>query len=59
MLSNRAKYHGWYNTYHLTKAMAEMVIHETRGDIPVLIIRPSVIESYYKEPYPGWIQGNR
>ena len=56
---NRAKSYGWYNTYHLTKAMAEMVIHETRGDIPVLIIRPSVIESCYREPYPGWIQGNR
>ncbi|XP_047938213.1 fatty acyl-CoA reductase 2, chloroplastic-like isoform X2 [Salvia hispanica] len=55
----RAKSYGWYNTYHLTKAMAEMVIHETRGDIPVLIIRPSVIESCYREPYPGWIQGNR
>ncbi|XP_057781285.1 fatty acyl-CoA reductase 2, chloroplastic-like [Salvia miltiorrhiza] len=55
----RAKSYGWYNTYHLTKAMAEMIIHETRGDIPVLIIRPSVIESCYKEPYPGWIQGNR
>ncbi|KAH6815956.1 hypothetical protein C2S51_020776 [Perilla frutescens var. frutescens] len=55
----RAKFYGWYNTYHLSKAMAEMVIHETRGDIPVLIIRPSVIESCYKQPYPGWIQGNR
>ncbi|KAH6770427.1 hypothetical protein C2S52_015230 [Perilla frutescens var. hirtella] len=55
----RAKFYGWYNTYHLSKAMAEMVIHETRGDIPMLIIRPSVIESCYKQPYPGWIQGNR
>ncbi|KAI3470306.1 hypothetical protein Pfo_026969 [Paulownia fortunei] len=55
----RAKLYGWYNTYHLTKAMAEMVIHETKGDIPVLIIRPTVIESCYKEPVPGWIQGNR
>lgn len=55
----RAKLYGWHNTYHLTKAMAEMVIHETRGDIPLLIIRPSVIESCHREPYPGWIQGNR
>ncbi|XP_057772194.1 fatty acyl-CoA reductase 2, chloroplastic-like [Salvia miltiorrhiza] len=55
----RARLYGWYNAYHLTKAMAEMVIHETRGDIPVLIIRPSLIESCYREPYPGWIQGNR
>ncbi|KAL7106436.1 hypothetical protein ACP275_07G113800 [Erythranthe tilingii] len=55
----RANLYGWYNTYHLTKAMAEMVIDETRGDIPVVVIRPTVIESCYKEPVPGWIQGNR
>ncbi|KAK4403270.1 Fatty acyl-CoA reductase 2 [Sesamum angolense] len=55
----RANIFGWYNTYHLTKAMCEMVLNEIRGDVPVLIIRPSVIESSYKEPFPGWIQGNR
>ncbi|KAL0359295.1 UNVERIFIED_CONTAM: Fatty acyl-CoA reductase 2 [Sesamum angustifolium] len=55
----RADIFGWYNTYHLTKAMCEMVLNEIRGDVPVLIIRPSVIESSYKEPFPGWIQGNR
>ncbi|KAL0432838.1 UNVERIFIED_CONTAM: Fatty acyl-CoA reductase 2 [Sesamum latifolium] len=55
----RAAFYGWYTTYHMTKAMGEMVINEIRGDVPVLIIRPSVIESSYKEPTPGWIQGNR
>ncbi|KZV34796.1 fatty acyl-CoA reductase 2-like [Dorcoceras hygrometricum] len=55
----RAEFYGWYNAYHMTKAMGEMVIHETKGDVPVLIIRPSVIESCYQEPLPGWIQGNR
>ncbi|KAG8380978.1 hypothetical protein BUALT_Bualt06G0072700 [Buddleja alternifolia] len=55
----RVKFYGWDNTYQLTKAMGEMVINEIRGDIPLLIIRPSVIESSYKEPFPGWIQGNR
>ncbi|KAI3459885.1 hypothetical protein Pfo_016548 [Paulownia fortunei] len=55
----RAAFFGWYNTYHLTKAMGEMVLNEIRGDVPVLIIRPTVIESSYKQPFPGWIQGNR
>ncbi|GFP87154.1 fatty acyl-coa reductase 2 [Phtheirospermum japonicum] len=55
----RATYFGWYNTYHLTKAMGEMVLDEIRGDVPVVIIRPTVIESSFKEPFPGWIQGNR
>ncbi|KAI4332901.1 hypothetical protein L6164_017774 [Bauhinia variegata] len=39
--------------------MDEMLINITRGDIPVVIIRPRVIESTYREPYTGWIQGNR
>ncbi|CAN7128563.1 unnamed protein product [Brassica rapa subsp. narinosa] len=26
-----------------------------REDVPV--VRPSIIESSYKEPFPGWIQG--
>ncbi|KAL3621596.1 hypothetical protein CASFOL_036508 [Castilleja foliolosa] len=55
----RATHFGWYNTYHLTKAMGEMVLDEIRGDVPVVIIRPTVIESIFKEPFPGWIQGNR
>ncbi|KAL0452868.1 UNVERIFIED_CONTAM: Fatty acyl-CoA reductase 2 [Sesamum latifolium] len=55
----RANNFGWYNAYHMTKAMGEMVLNEIREDIPVLIIRPTVIESSYKQPFPGWIQGNR
>lgn len=35
------------------------MIDKLRGEIPVVIIRPSVIESTCKEPFPGWMQGNR
>lgn len=55
----RANEFGWYNAYHMTKAMGEMALDEIRGDTPVLIIRPTVIESSYEKPFPGWIQGNR
>ncbi|KAL8030499.1 hypothetical protein ABFX02_14G289400 [Erythranthe guttata] len=55
----RAEFLGWNNTYTLTKAMGEMILNEIREDVPLLIIRPTIIESTYKEPYPGWIQGNR
>ena len=55
----RAQHYGWENTYTFTKAMGESVIHNQRGDLPVVIIRPSVIESSYKEPFPGWLQGIR
>ncbi|KAI9153907.1 hypothetical protein LWI28_018280 [Acer negundo] len=55
----RAKKYGWQDTYVFTKAMGEMVIDSMRGDVPVVIIRPSVIESTCKEPFPGWMEGNR
>ncbi|XP_040378115.1 fatty acyl-CoA reductase 2, chloroplastic-like [Oryza brachyantha] len=55
----RAKLHGWQDTYVFTKAMGEMVINSMRGDIPVVTIRPSVIESTWSDPFPGWMEGNR
>ncbi|XP_031262267.1 fatty acyl-CoA reductase 2-like [Pistacia vera] len=55
----RARSYGWKNFYEFTKAMGEIVIYKNRGEIPVAIIRPSVIESSFKEPSPGWIQGIR
>ncbi|EEF27960.1 Male sterility protein, putative [Ricinus communis] len=55
----RAERYGWHDTYAFTKAMGEMIIDSMRGEIPVVIIRPSIIESTYRDPFPGWIQGNR
>ncbi|XP_057777197.1 fatty acyl-CoA reductase 2, chloroplastic-like [Salvia miltiorrhiza] len=55
----RAEMLGWSTTYQLSKAMGEMCLNEIRGDVPLLIIRPSIIESCYNEPLPGWIQGMR
>lgn len=36
-----------------------MVINSMRGEIPVVTIRPSVIESTWRDPFPGWMEGNR
>ncbi|KAL2895669.1 Fatty acyl-CoA reductase 2 [Bienertia sinuspersici] len=55
----RARKHGWQDTYVFTKAMGEMLLGSMRGDVPVVILRPSVIESTYRDPFPGWIEGNR
>ncbi|KAF8369876.1 hypothetical protein HHK36_032091 [Tetracentron sinense] len=55
----RARTYGWQDTYVFTKAMGEMLIDNMRGDIPVVIIRPSVIESTCREPFPGWMEGSR
>uniref|UniRef100_M4DDV8 Fatty acyl-CoA reductase n=1 Tax=Brassica campestris TaxID=3711 RepID=M4DDV8_BRACM len=55
----RAQSYGWEKAYTFTKAMGESLLHSNRGDLSVVIIRPSVIESSYKEPFPGWLQGIR
>lgn len=55
----RARRYGWQDTYVFTKAMGEMMIDKLREDIPVVVIRPSVIESTLNEPFPGWMEGNR
>lgn len=55
----RAKVYGWPNTYVFTKAMGEMLVGELKGDMSVVIIRPAIVTSTYKEPFPGWAEGVR
>lgn len=43
------------NTYTFTKANAERFLLQKRGSIPVVVVRPSIIGSSYREPCPGWI----
>ncbi|TQE11372.1 hypothetical protein C1H46_002935 [Malus baccata] len=35
------------------------ILGRSRGNIPVVIVRPTVATSTCKEPFPGWIQGFR
>ncbi|KAL7596243.1 alcohol-forming fatty acyl-CoA reductase [Lactuca sativa] len=55
----RANHYGWPNTYVFTKAMGEMIIGHLKGDMPVVILRPTIVTSTYKEPFPGWVEGIR
>ncbi|TXG73645.1 hypothetical protein EZV62_002224 [Acer yangbiense] len=55
----RARLYGWPNTYVFTKAMGEMLLGSNKENIPLVIIRPAMITSTYKEPFPGWIEGFR
>ncbi|CAM8967183.1 unnamed protein product [Rhodiola kirilowii] len=57
--NKRAQKFGWPNTYVFTKAMGEMLIGESRGNMPLVIIRPTIVTSTLKEPFPGWIEGVR
>ncbi|CAH1642238.1 unnamed protein product [Spodoptera littoralis] len=44
------------NTYTFSKQLAENVIAEYKGILPVVIIRPSIVISSVEEPVPGWIE---
>ena len=54
-----ARTHGWNDTYTFTKWIGEQLLLRDRGDVPLVIFRPSIIESSYEEPAPGWIDGLR
>ncbi|KAG6534941.1 hypothetical protein ZIOFF_008849 [Zingiber officinale] len=53
------RFFGWPNTYVFTKAMGEMVLGHSRGNLPLVIVRPSIITSILRDPLPGWIEGIR
>ena len=50
-----ARSRGWNDTYTYMKFLAEQMVMELRGDLPTAIIRPSIIESSFDEPVPGWL----
>jgi long-chain acyl-CoA synthetase len=53
----RGKARGWTDVYTYTKAMGEQLLTLRRGDVPLVIVRPSIIESSLSDPEPGWISG--
>ncbi|CAL1403968.1 unnamed protein product [Linum trigynum] len=56
----RAKTYGWPNTYVFTKAMGEMLVGEFKGsNMSVVIVRPTIVTSTFKQPFPGWVEGIR
>ncbi|KAK1429193.1 hypothetical protein QVD17_11397 [Tagetes erecta] len=55
----RANHYGWPNTYVFTKALGEMIIGHLKGDMPLVILRPTIVTSTFKEPIPGWVEGIR
>lgn len=55
----RAKGLGWPDAYAYTKSLGERALLDNRRDLPLSIVRPSIIESSRSEPVPGWIRGFR
>ena len=46
---------GHPNTYTYTKCLAEHLLTERRGAVPLAIVRPSIICVAWQRPFPGWI----
>jgi len=53
----RAKQFGWPNTYTFTKSLAESLIAKLGSDLPIAIVRPSIVETSTCDPFPGWNEG--
>ncbi|HEY6002127.1 MAG TPA: AMP-binding protein [Anaeromyxobacter sp.] len=58
----RARHWGWPNTYTYTKSLGEQAIaaclrRPEGGGIHWSIVRPSIVESALRYPFPGWNEG--
>ncbi len=53
----RARRLGWPNTYTLTKSLAESLLLSRKADLPVAIVRPSIVETSTRLPFSGWNEG--
>ncbi|HTA87965.1 MAG TPA: AMP-binding protein [Polyangiaceae bacterium] len=51
----RAQFWGFPNTYTYTKAIGEQIA--ASSGLPFTIVRPAVVESTSKFPFPGWNEG--
>ena len=52
----RAEHWGWTNTYTYTKSLGEQLVLAAR-DVKVTVVRPAIVESAVKYPFPGWNEG--
>jgi len=53
----RAQHLGWPNTYTFTKSLGEAILARQGADLPIAIVRPSIVESSERTPFTGWNEG--
>lgn len=53
----RAHHLGWPNTYTYTKSLGESILARHGQDLPIAIVRPSIVESSTRSPFSGWNEG--
>jgi long-chain acyl-CoA synthetase len=54
----RARNWGWVNTYTYAKSLGEQII-ASAPQLDYSIVRPAIVESALRFPFPGWIEGGR
>ena len=56
---SRAQSLGWPDVYTFTKALGERVAEELWAEAGhrLSVVRPAIVESSLRHPYPGWIDG--
>jgi long-chain acyl-CoA synthetase len=52
----RAAHWGWANTYTYTKSLGEQILM-AQSDVNASIVRPAIVESALRFPFPGWNEG--
>jgi len=53
----RAQHLGWPNTYTFTKSLGESLLARRGKDLPIAVVRPSIVESSQYSPFRGWNEG--
>jgi thioester reductase-like protein len=53
----RAQHLGWPNIYTFTKSLGESLLARQGRDLPIAIVRPSIVESSERSPFTGWNEG--
>jgi long-chain acyl-CoA synthetase len=53
----RAQHLGWPNTYTFTKSLGESILARHAKDLPIAVVRPSIVESSERSPFNGWNEG--
>jgi long-chain acyl-CoA synthetase len=61
----RARHWGWVNTYTYAKSLGEQIVAAAGAGqdggpaLEYAIVRPAIVESALRFPFPGWIEGGR
>lgn len=43
------------NTYTFTKCIGEQLIYKYKENVPVVVVRPSIVGCSLRDPFPGWV----